>query len=205
LNRCDDSNVPLHDVSEGIKEKDRAHLMSTLASVATVRDNTYHLMRHVWNDVQEDWPFFTEQDRQMLKRRKPQNLTPPGSSDGGSSVGSGQSPSSVHPGSPPSAIETPPSLKRPGYYNGADGLPTKRQRIAHNRKPDEVLTLVNVSLTTFVFYFKIATGLFYDYSFGDYSVMAFTSVEIQSFFLHQFAVTSHKFVKVYPLSEGLNF
>lgn len=73
-------------------------------------------------------------------RRKPQNLTPPGSSDGGSSVGSGQSPSSVHPGSPPSAIE-PPSLsnKRPGYHNGADGLPTKRQRIAHNiRKTEEV-------------------------------------------------------------------
>lgn len=59
--------------------------------------------------------------------RKPQNLTPPGSSDGGSSVGSGQSPSSVHPGSPPSAIEPPPSSKRP-IYDGA--LPTKRQRIS---------------------------------------------------------------------------
>ncbi|KAG8268526.1 hypothetical protein J6590_023904 [Homalodisca vitripennis] len=122
---------------EGVRDRDKTHLMSTLASIATVRDNTYHLMRHVWNDVQEDWPFYTEQDRQMLKRRKPQNLTPPGSSDGGSSAGSGQSPSSVHPGSPPSAIEGPP-LKRPGYYNGADGLPTKRQRIAHNRKPEEV-------------------------------------------------------------------
>ncbi|XP_054285714.1 RNA polymerase II elongation factor ELL [Macrosteles quadrilineatus] len=125
---------------EGVRDKDKSLLMSTLSSIATVRDNTYHLMRHVWNDVQEDWPFFTEQDRQMLKRRKPQNLTPPGSSDGGSSASSGQSPSSIHPGSPPSAIEAPPAHKRPGYYNGADGLPTKRQRIAHNRKADEVFS-----------------------------------------------------------------
>ncbi|XP_075238386.1 suppressor of Triplolethal [Lycorma delicatula] len=116
---------------EGLRDKDKNQLMSTLCKVAVQRDNTYHLLRHVWNDVREDWPYYTEQDRQMLKRRKPQNLTPPGSSDGGSSVGSGQSPSSVHPGSPPSAIEPPPSSKRPGYYDGADGLPTKRQRISH--------------------------------------------------------------------------
>lgn len=123
---------------DGLRGKDKNQLMNILSSIATVRDNTYHLIRHIWNDVQEDWPFYTEQDRQMLKRRKPQNLTPPGSSDGGSSVGSGQSPSSVHPGSPPSAIEAPPlSVKRPGYFNGADGLPTKRQRIAHTRKPEE--------------------------------------------------------------------
>lgn len=56
-----------------------------LRSLASMRNNTYHLVRHVWNDVQEDWPFYSEQDRAMLKRRKPQNLTPPGSSDGGSS------------------------------------------------------------------------------------------------------------------------
>jgi len=33
-----------------------------------MRDNTYHLHRHIWNDVHEDWPFYTEQDRQCLKR-----------------------------------------------------------------------------------------------------------------------------------------
>lgn len=54
--------------AEGVKDKDKALLMATLANIATVRDNTYHLMRHVWNDVQEDWPFYTEQDRQKLKR-----------------------------------------------------------------------------------------------------------------------------------------
>lgn len=55
-------------VADGVRDKDKTLLMATLANIATVRDNTYHLMRHVWNDVQEDWPFYTEQDRQMLKR-----------------------------------------------------------------------------------------------------------------------------------------
>uniref|UniRef100_A0A023F1T6 Putative rna polymerase ii elongation factor n=1 Tax=Triatoma infestans TaxID=30076 RepID=A0A023F1T6_TRIIF len=113
---------------EGLREKDRNKLMNTVMTVATVnKDNTFSLMRHVWNDVQEDWPFYSEQDKNMLKRRKPENLTPPGSSDSAS-------PNSVHPGSPPSASE-PLSAKRPGYYDGADGLPTKRQRISHYRKP----------------------------------------------------------------------
>lgn len=71
--------------------------------------------------------------REINSRRKPQNLTPPGSSDGGSS-GSGQSPTSTHPGSPPPPVS---SSKRPGYYDGADGMPTKRLRISHYRKPSE--------------------------------------------------------------------
>lgn len=66
--------------------------------------------------------------------RKPQNLTPPGSSDGGSS-GSGQSPTSTHPGSPPPPIS---STKRPGFQEGPDGFLTKRQRIAHNTKTDQI-------------------------------------------------------------------
>lgn len=60
-------------------------MTTILKQVAFMRDNTYHLHRYVWNDVQEDWPYYSEQEKAMLKRRKPQNLTPPGSSDGGSS------------------------------------------------------------------------------------------------------------------------
>nr|CAD7447561.1 unnamed protein product [Timema bartmani] len=74
--------------------------------------------------------------------RKPQNLTPPGSSDGGSSTGSGQSPTSTHPGSPPLSVTSSntilphdPSNKRPGYVDGADGLPTKKQRISRFQRP----------------------------------------------------------------------
>ncbi|XP_003395885.1 RNA polymerase II elongation factor Ell [Bombus terrestris] len=122
---------------EGIKDRERSAMPMILKQVAFMRDNTYHLHRYVWNDVLEDWPYYTEQEKAMLKRRKPQNLTPPGSSDGSS--GSGQSPNSTHPGSPPAITAPPPSLlgnKRPGYYQGNDGLPTKRPRISHYRKTE---------------------------------------------------------------------
>ena len=26
-----------------------------------MKDNTYHLHRHLWNDVSEDWQFYSEQ------------------------------------------------------------------------------------------------------------------------------------------------
>ncbi|XP_043505857.1 RNA polymerase II elongation factor Ell-like [Polistes fuscatus] len=122
---------------EGIKDRERSSVTTILKQVAFMRDNTFHLQRYFWNEVQEDWPYYTDQDKAMLKRRKPQNLTPPGSSDGGSS-GSGQSPNSVHPGSPPAITAPPPNLlnKMPGYYQGNDGLPTKKPRISHYKKPE---------------------------------------------------------------------
>ncbi|XP_011882921.1 PREDICTED: RNA polymerase II elongation factor Ell [Vollenhovia emeryi] len=125
---------------EGLRDRERSIMTTILKQVAYMRDNTYHLNRHIWNDVQEDWPFYTEQERTMLRRRKPQNLTPPGSSDGGSS-GSGQSPNSIHAGSPPAITAPPPvanSNKRPGYYQGSDGLPTKKPRISHYRRPEPI-------------------------------------------------------------------
>lgn len=62
-------------------------------------------------------------------RRKPQNLTPPLSSDGGSST-SGQSPTSTHNGSPPPAVKRPP-LNSDKYL---DGPLIKKQRISHFKK-----------------------------------------------------------------------
>lgn len=72
----------------------------------------------------------------LMKRnikRKPQNLTPPLSSDGGSST-SGQSPSSTHNGSSP-----PSGGKRPSIANndepGLGSAPTsKKPRISHYKK-----------------------------------------------------------------------
>lgn len=61
-------------------------------------------------------------------RRKPQNLTPPLSSDGGS----GQSPSSTHNGSPPPAVKRP-SLNN-DKYSSDGGPPSKKQRISHFKK-----------------------------------------------------------------------
>ena len=82
--------------------------MGILGSVSETKDNTYVLKRAFWNDVSEDWPFYTEEERQSFRRRKPQNLTPPGS-DGGisvSSIGSGHSSSSSHPGSPQPTVSS---------------------------------------------------------------------------------------------------
>lgn len=72
-------------------------------------------------------------------RRKPQNLTPPLSSDGGSST-SGQSPTSTHNGSPPPAVKRPP-LNTDKYL---DGPLIKKQRISHFKK-DAVNQDSNVS------------------------------------------------------------
>lgn len=54
--------------SDGLRDRDRNSLTTVLMQVAVMRDNTYQLIRHVWNDVQEDWPFYSEQERQLLKR-----------------------------------------------------------------------------------------------------------------------------------------
>lgn len=80
--QCVRSMLILRKIAEGMREKEKPIMTTLLRQVAFIRDNTYHLHRYVWNDVQEDWPFYTEQERTMLRRRKPQNLTPPGSSDG---------------------------------------------------------------------------------------------------------------------------
>lgn len=56
-------------------------------------------------------------------------------------TGSGHSPNSVHAGSPPAITAPPASLqgnKRPGYYQGSDGLPTKKPRISHYRRPEPI-------------------------------------------------------------------
>lgn len=118
---------------DGVRKEERKCISQILTNISSMRDNVYCLHRHVWNDVQEDWPFYTETERQILKRRKPQNLTPPLSSDGGSST-SGQSPSSTHNGSSP-----PSGGKRPAAASNDDtgigSIPTsKKPRISHYKK-----------------------------------------------------------------------
>ena len=87
--------------SDGIKDKEKKNIMGILGSVSETKDNTYVLKRSFWNEVSEDWPYYTEEERQSFRRRKAQNLTHHGY-DGGisvSSIGSSLS-SSSHPGSP---------------------------------------------------------------------------------------------------------
>lgn len=165
------THTPKKKSTDGVRKEERKCISQILTNISSMRDNVYYLHRHIWNDVQEDWPFYTEQERQILKRswstpprkshsmnntnrdfdllgdiplfssfrslppisrRKPQNLTPPGS-DGGSST-SGQSPSSAHNGS------SPPSSggKRASVANSSEDLgsmPTsKKPRISHYKK-----------------------------------------------------------------------
>lgn len=109
--------------SEGLKDKERTVMNKILPQIGTLKDNCYHIRRHVWNDVNEDWPFYTEEEKRTLKRRKPQNLTPPGSSDSTNSLSPRGSPSSI---------------KRAGGAGvaGGDDVPSKKQRISHYRRPE---------------------------------------------------------------------
>ena len=72
---------------DGVKEKDKKNISNILREVSECKSNSFDLKRTMWNDVSEDWPFYTEQDRAALRRRKPQNLTPPGSDTGSTSSG----------------------------------------------------------------------------------------------------------------------
>ncbi|EFX81756.1 hypothetical protein DAPPUDRAFT_317378 [Daphnia pulex] len=53
---------------EGLKEKDKKLIMNVLSAIGLMKDQAYHLARHIWNDVHDDWPFYTDQEKQILKR-----------------------------------------------------------------------------------------------------------------------------------------
>ena len=57
-----------HTIAEGIKDKERSLVNKILPSISALKDNCYHLKRNIWNDVNEDWPFYTEEEKRMLKR-----------------------------------------------------------------------------------------------------------------------------------------
>ncbi len=130
--------------SDGLREKDRNSITVILKQVSMIKDNTYHLLRHIWNDVSEDWPFYTDDERQSFRRRKPQNLTPPGS-DGssGSSIVSGHSSTSSHPASPKASttLKRGPNINRDRFYDGApdfSGPASKKKRVSNYIRPPDL-------------------------------------------------------------------
>lgn len=117
---------------DGVRKEEMKCTQQILKNISSTRDGVFILHRNIWNEVQDDWPFYSEHDRQAVKRRRPQNLTPPLSSDGGSST-SGQSPSSTHNGSSPQSGGN----KRPVLAGGEEvgSAPTaKKPRISHYKK-----------------------------------------------------------------------
>lgn len=118
---------------DGMKDKEKKLLNNILREVSDSRNNVYELRRSMWNEVAEDWPFYSEQDKAALRRRKPQNLTPPGSDTG--STSSGHSPSSTNPPSPPHI--TNPMRKRDNtYYESQQeiGPVSKRKRTSNFKR-----------------------------------------------------------------------
>ncbi|XP_068213526.1 RNA polymerase II elongation factor ELL-like [Palaemon carinicauda] len=57
--------------TEGLKEKDKRQVTCVLNSVSQAKDNIYHLSKHLWSEVKEDWPFYCEEEREAVRRNKP--------------------------------------------------------------------------------------------------------------------------------------
>ncbi|XP_059169758.1 RNA polymerase II elongation factor ELL2-like [Physella acuta] len=112
---------------DGIREKDKNSLGSVLQQVATLnRDNSYTLSRAGWADVRQDWPFYSEQDKILLKKNlQLESRAAPTSP--------AVSPASSNPESPGN------SQKRAAEENEeAAANPNKKKRIAHtDRRQNE--------------------------------------------------------------------
>ncbi|XP_054082524.1 RNA polymerase II elongation factor Ell-like [Zeugodacus cucurbitae] len=67
--------------NEGIRKAEQLLIGNILRDIALLRDNAYSLKRYVWNEVNENWPFYTVHQQQQLKLYKLQNLNNLGSSD----------------------------------------------------------------------------------------------------------------------------
>lgn len=108
---------------DGIREKDKNSLSGILQQIAVMnKDNSYTLARAGWAYVRLEWPFYSDEDRVLVKRNLQQesraNHTSPA-----------VSPASSNP-------ESPGNHKRALVEDIDDtGLnPSKRKRIAHSEK-----------------------------------------------------------------------
>lgn len=57
-------------VTEGLREKDKTSFGSVLKAVTQFnhRDNSLSLGRHVHKELRVDWPFYTEEERDRLRK-----------------------------------------------------------------------------------------------------------------------------------------
>ena len=114
---------------DGLKERDKQSIASLLPEVSDWKNNSHELRRSMWNEVSEDWPFYSEKDRVIVRRRKPQNLTPPGSDTG--STSSGHSPSSTKAPSPPQITNPLKRTSFKGETQMEDAPAPKKMRMSH--------------------------------------------------------------------------
>ncbi|KAL5005257.1 hypothetical protein ScPMuIL_018713 [Solemya velum] len=103
---------------DGIKEKDKNSLSTTLQQVSTLnsRDNSYHLAKHVFQEIRLEWPYYTEEDRILVKKRL-QSASP------------ASSPANHQP-----SPESPTGPQKRPTEPSSEHQPAKKQRISHYDK-----------------------------------------------------------------------
>ncbi|XP_064262953.1 RNA polymerase II elongation factor ELL2-like isoform X2 [Passer domesticus] len=115
---------------EGVVQKDKESLGKILQEVANLdaNENSFSLKEHFFKDIQEDWPGYTERDRQTLEVTLSQKPTP-----SQNSTSTSQSPSLG-----PSEGDTPPrtAQKRPLDSDFLSPVMGKKQRI--DQEPSDV-------------------------------------------------------------------
>uniref|UniRef100_A0A3P8ZVJ1 OCEL domain-containing protein n=1 Tax=Esox lucius TaxID=8010 RepID=A0A3P8ZVJ1_ESOLU len=106
---------------DGVSQKDRSSLGSTLQQVANLnpKDNSYSLKDFVYREVQRDWPGFSEDDRGQINGILARKLGLPTEA-----LSSSSSPKDGQPGSPQ---KCQPEL--PSHFT--DPLMPKKPRISH--------------------------------------------------------------------------
>ncbi|XP_064262242.1 RNA polymerase II elongation factor ELL2-like [Passer domesticus] len=115
---------------EGVVEKDKESLGKILQEVANLdaNENAFSLKEHFFKDIQEDWPGYTERDRQTLEVTLSQKPTP-----SQNATSTSQSPSLG-----PSEGDTPPrtAQKRPLAFDFLNPVMGKKQKI--DQEPSDV-------------------------------------------------------------------
>ncbi|XP_076336799.1 RNA polymerase II elongation factor ELL2-like [Tachypleus tridentatus] len=109
-------------MKDGIKEKDKKSLSAILSQVAVLKGNTFHIARHIWNEVSDDWPFYSTEELKLMKRQKPQNLTPPSESENRF---------------PYLPQENDCSVAQKRTSPSTEPHPAKKQRISHYKKSEQ--------------------------------------------------------------------
>ncbi|GFR29082.1 RNA polymerase II elongation factor ELL2 [Trichonephila clavata] len=102
---------------EGVKEKDKNKLTSILPQISVLKGNIYYLANYLWNEVQDNWKFCTQEELEIIRKRKQQYL----SSNNESETSPSNSQTSTSPLQKRFASEVMPN----------EHPPSKKQRISH--------------------------------------------------------------------------
>ncbi|GFY75383.1 RNA polymerase II elongation factor ELL2 [Trichonephila inaurata madagascariensis] len=102
---------------EGVKEKDKNKLTSILPQISVLKGNIYYLANYLWNEVQDNWKFCTQEELEIIRKRKQQYL----SSNNESETSPSNSQTSTSPLQKRFASEVIPN----------EHPPSKKQRISH--------------------------------------------------------------------------